>query len=205
MIIVNFKRYPESHGENAVKLAEICKKLSAEYHLLIVCAPDSPDIAACAETGAACWTQKFDPEQSQPTGTLLNHSDFRLSRDALKEEVYLSKSRGDKVCICSETIEETNDLVEMRPDYIAYEPPELIGSQTTSVAEAEPEIIGQAARQCKSAGIPFLVGAGIKSASDVQTSLRQGAVGILVASAVVLADNQEQKLRELASAFSIKS
>jgi triosephosphate isomerase len=205
VILVNFKRYPQAAGENAVKLASICQKLTQEFGFPIIPIPDAPDISLCTKMGIECWTQKFEPNLTQQTGTLLNHSDFRLSRPILKEELYLSITRGDKVCVCSETFEETVELLQNQPHFLAYEPPELIGSKSTSVAEAQPEVIGKAAAECKRAGTPFMVGAGIKSKQDVVTSIKQGAMGILVASAVVEAADQEQKLRELANAFSMKS
>lgn len=202
MIVVNFKRYPEAEGANAVRLAQICKKTASELQLPIIPAVQEKDIAACIEAGIECWSQKFVPEQTSHAGTLINHSDFRLAAAQLKEELYLSKARGDKTCVCTETYEETVEFLMLSPDFLAYEPPELIGSQTTSVAQAKPDVIGKAADACLQIGIPLLVGAGIKSAQDVSVSLKQGAVGILVASAVVQSSNPEEKLRELASAFS---
>jgi len=201
MIIVNFKRYPEALGDNAVVLAKICKRLSHEYAVPIVVAPTLGDLSACVSTGVECWTQKFEEGSLARIGTLLNHSDFRLDMDTLKEEINLSKSRGDKVCLCSANPVEVPELLSLNPNFLAYEPPELIGSKDSSVAEANPEVIGDIARLCQAAGIPLLVGAGIKSAQDVKVSLEQRAIGILVASAVVEAEDQEQKLRELAKAF----
>jgi triosephosphate isomerase (TIM) len=205
VIIVNFKRYPEADGERAVLLAGICKKLTQELNVPIIPVPQEKDLEACAAIGIDCWTQKFVSDPRLHNGTLLNHSDFRLSLEQLKQEVDLSRSRGDKVCVCTATLEETVAFLQLNPDLLAYEPPELIGSQTTSVALAEPEVIGRSAEACLQIGIPLLVGAGVKSANDVTVSLKQGAVGILVASAVVQASNPEEKLRELAQAFNMRA
>lgn len=201
MIVLNFKRYPEATGANAVRLAVICKKLSQEFGIPIIPVPEVSDLQACIDQGIDCWTQKFEPNALNQKGTLLNHSDYRLSLKNLQEEVYLSKSRGDKVCICTQTSEETREFLRLGPDFLAYEPPELIGSETTSVAQAKPEVIGEAARACKEAGIPLLVGAGVKSAQDVVVSLNQGATGVILASAVMRAADQELEVRELAQAF----
>jgi triosephosphate isomerase (TIM) len=202
VIIVNFKRYTEATGINAINLALICQKISAEYNLPIIPAPQGSDIEAINAKGIECWAQKFEPQLEIQLGTLINHSDFRIDeRKMIQEEIYLSKTRGDKVCLCSEVLEEAIELLMFKPDFLAYEPPELIGSKTTSVALAQPDVIGKAAIECSKVGIPLLVGAGIKSAEDVRVSIKQGAVGVLVASAVVQAENQEQKLRELAEAF----
>jgi len=45
--------------------------------------------------------------------------------------------------------------------------------------------------------ISVIVGAGIHSKQDIETSLKMGAKGILVSSDIVLADNPEQELRKL--------
>lgn len=206
MIVVNFKRYPEAAGQFAIQLAKICKKLSSEFGIEIIPVPQLSDLRACIQdVGIACWTQKFEPAADMQSGTLLNHSDFRLDEKHMHEEILASRARGDKVCVCTQTFAETTTMLLAKPDYVAYEPPELIGSKTTSVAQAQPEVIGNTAVLCKQAGIPLLVGAGIKSAEDVVVSLRQGATGVLVASDVVLANDQEKELRELAQAFSIQA
>lgn len=201
MIVVNFKRYPQAAGENAVALAKICLKLQQETGVTIIPVPTAEDLVACTEVGIKCWTQRFEAKESIQKGTLLNHSDFRLERHVLQDEFYLSKSRGDKICLCTASLPETKELISLKPEYLLYEPPSLIGSTTTSVAKSEPEIIGQAAHECKQNNIPLLVGAGIKSTEDVRVSLERGAIGVGVASAIVLADDQEKKLRELLDAF----
>lgn len=205
MIVVNFKRYPEASGDKAVALAKICLQLQQETGVIIIPVPQAQDLMACVALGIKCWTQRFEAKESDQEGTLLNHSDYRLERKILTEEFHLSKSRGDKICICAASLPETKEFLDLNPDFLAYEPPALIASKTSSVAEAEPEIINQGAQVCLAAKIPFLVGAGIKSTKDVEVSLKMGAVGVLVASAVVQAQNQEQKLRELVAGFKIKA
>ncbi len=54
------------------------------------------------------------------------------------------------------------------------------------------------------AGMPIIIGAGVHSAADVKAGLEFGAKGVLVATDVVLAEDPEKELRELASAFIIK-
>lgn len=201
MIIVNFKRYLEASGQNAVVLASICHKLSLEYSLPIIAVPTVADLAACLATGAECWTQKFEQDAVSATGTLLNHSDYRLETSILALQISQCRDRNYKICLCSANPDEVPELLNLRPDMLAYEPPALIGSKTSSVAQAEPNIIGDIAQIAKTAGISLLVGAGIKSALDIKVSLNQGAVGILVATDVVKADNQEQALRELVDGF----
>ncbi len=205
MIIVNFKRYPEASGDRAVALAKVCLQIQQETGVTIVPVPQAKDLAACVALGIKCWTQRFEANESLQKGTLLNHSDYRLEKNILKEEYYLSGSRGDKICICAASLPEAKELVSYKPDFLGYEPPEFIGSKTMSVADAKPEVIGLTAQACKEAGVPLLVGAGIKSANDIKISLKMGAVGVLVATDIVLAVDPAKELRELALAFNMKA
>ena len=77
---------------------------------------------------------------------------------------------------------------------MAYEPPELVGSTTTSVAQAKPEIISQAAEVAKSFGLPLIIGAGIHSQEDIRKGLGLGAVGFAVATNVVKAQDPRSRL-----------
>jgi len=192
MIVVNFKRYVS--GDGAVSLARICKKYGA-----IAC-PQLADLAACVETGAECWTQKYEPLARGHTGTLLNHSDFRLDFKTIEETML--NLEGIKVCVCCKDVEEGIKISTFDPDWLAYEPPELIGNKEKSVSSEEPEDI---LRLVSSVQCPVLVGAGVHNAQDVKIALEMGAKGILVATDVVKAADPEKELRELAEVFVNKS
>jgi len=49
--------------------------------------------------------------------------------------------------------------------------------------------------------IHVICGAGISNAEDVYEAFKLGAEGILVSSSIVKAENQEEKIRELALVF----
>ncbi len=83
------------------------------------------------------------------------------------------------------------------PDFVAYEPRELIGSGR-AVTEVQPAMIRRI-RQLVPASWPLLVGAGIKTAADSQRARELGAAGILVSSAVVLSLEPEKVLLGLAA------
>ena len=99
--------------------------------------------------------------------------------------------------VCAKSDIEGAKLAACKPDYIAVEPPELIGG-TISVSSTRPELIRSAVKKIPCS---VLVGAGIKSGGDVRAALALGAKGILVASGVVKAPDPEKALRELAEAF----
>jgi len=100
---------------------------------------------------------------------------------------------------CADTPENAHEIVKMNPDYIAIEPPELIGG-TVSVSKAKPEVITKtidAVKRIKD--IPVLCGAGIHTNDDVKIALKLGADGVLISSGFVLAKNPEKMLMELMS------
>jgi triosephosphate isomerase len=74
----------------------------------------------------------------------------------------------------------------LSPDFIAYEPPELIGGDV-SVTSAEPSVISDVVKLCSSENIRVLVGAGVKNDQDARMSIELGADGVLIASGIVKA------------------
>lgn len=214
MVIVNFKTYRQATGYKAVNLARACRRVMDDTGVRIVAVPQVADLRNCVEAGAECWAQHVDPvepgkntgwitmedvEEAGAMGTLLNHSEHKLAWEVLEKTMQLIAGRAFEGCICAADLEEVKKVAELKPNYIAYEPPELVGSTEKSVASEKPEIIEQAV---KAVTYPILVGAGIHSQEDVKVGLRLGAKGILVATDVVLAEAPETRLRELVLAFS---
>jgi triosephosphate isomerase len=101
-----------------------------------------------------------------------------------------------KVLIFASDPEKVADFGKLSPDFIAYEPPELIGGEI-SVTSAKPKIISEAVT---AAGrIPLLIGAGIHEKSDIIKALELGAIGAVVSSAVVTATDPEAVFADLLS------
>ena len=173
-------------------MARIAKKYGA-----IVC-PQFDHLVVCVETGVECWTQKYEPMAKGHTGTLLNHSDYRLDFKTIEETML--ELEGIKVCVCCKDVEEGMRIADFGPDFLAYEPPELIGNKDKSVSSEKLEDIQ---RLASSVQIPVFVGAGVHNAQDVKTALEMGAKGILVATDIVKAEDPENELRELVEAFKL--
>ena len=216
MIVVNFKTYQQSIGAAGVRLAQICKKVSDDTKVRIIAAPQLPDLKACADTGIECWAQHIDAiEPGRNTGfvsledivaagakgTLLNHSEHKLNWEILKNTLVKLDQKLD-VCVCAADLEECKRVASLIPKYVAYEPTEFIGNKDLSVASERGDVIKQVVDVL--AGMPIIIGAGVHSAADVKAGLDFGAKGVLVATDVVLAEDPEKELRELASAFIIK-
>ena len=213
MIVVNFKTYKEATGFRATRLAEICRRVERETKVRIVAVPQVADLRNCVETGVECWVQNVDTvEQGKKTGwitvedveeagargTLLNHSEHKLPMELVKSIADQTRGMAFELCLCAASLEEASELDKLAPNYIAYEPPELIGSREKSVASEKPEEIQRLVTSVQSL---VLIGAGVHSKEDVNIGLKLGAKGILLATDVVLAEDPEGELRKLAEAF----
>lgn len=213
--ITNFKNYESAIGHNALELARIHEKVAQETGKSIGIAVSNVDIFRIAkEVKIPVFAQHVDPidygkctghilpqavKKAGAIGTLLNHSERRLDYETLDNAVCCVQKSALKRIVCAENPEEVEKFVDLAPDFIAFEPPELIGSTTASVSSAKPESI---AKSVKLAGkIPLLVGAGVSSVKDVEVALSLGAKGFLVATAITKAADPEKKLREFVSAF----
>lgn len=218
MIFVNYKTYEEGLGPKAVAITKILEDVARQAQVKIIPAVEATDIKEVAgDTTLEVWAQKVDPvepgahtgailaeavQEDGAMGTFLNHSEAKLaSFDELAKAFDRAKSVGLKTLIFAKDLEELKNVCSLGPNFVAYEPPELIGSATTSVAEAEPEIIKEAAETARHAGIPLIVGAGVHSRDDVKKSLELGAVGVAVASNIMKSDNPKQSLTDLTEGF----
>lgn len=218
MIFVNFKTYKQSTGKNAILLANQIKRVSDLTKVTIIPVVQASDIREVKDSmGIEVWAQKIDPvsfgahtgailpeavKEDGAVGVFLNHSEARFeSNSDLEKAILRAKEVGLKTLVFAKDESEVKKFAVFHPDFIAYEPPELIGSRETSVATAKPEIISKVAVLLKDFRVPLIVGAGISDVVDVKKSLELGAVGVAVASSVVLADNPFEKLKELAGGF----
>jgi len=215
IIITNFKTYSSSLGKKAIELAKVHEKVSRETGVSFAVAVNACDISAVSrEVSIPVFAQHIDPaglggftgqmppeavQSAGAVGTLLNHSESRLRLDILEQAVILAKKNSLKICICANTPESGQAVSAFAPDFVAVEPPELIGGDI-SVTSADPEIITKSVEKITESQV--LVGAGIKNGADVKKAIELGAAGVLLASGVTKAENPEEVLRDLASGVS---
>ncbi|MDW7641035.1 MAG: triose-phosphate isomerase, partial [Nitrosarchaeum sp.] len=97
---------------------------------------------------------------------------------------------------------EAKKYVKLNPDYIAIEPPELIGSGK-SVSTEKPELVTKSVQVVNSMknNTKLLCGAGIVSGQDVSKALELGSKGILVASGIIKAKNWTKIIEEFSKAM----
>lgn len=213
VIVVNFKTYEQAIGKNAVGLAKACEKVAKKSGVNIVAAVQAADIYRVASSvKIPVFAQHVDsiaygkntgftlPEAVKAagaSGTLLNHAEHKLDYKVLADTINSCKRLGMTTIVCAAGKEEAAIAAKLNPDFIAVELPELIGT-LVSVSKVKPEVVTSAIKEVKRIkDIPVLCGAGVANGDDVKKALELGTVGVLVATAVVVAKNPEAALTDL--------
>jgi len=212
VLIVNLKEYDEALGNSPLKFAQTAKRLSKKYNITILIAPPDPFIDNTAEI-TLTLSQHLDPfepgahtgallakeiKELGAIGSLINHSEKRIPLDDINKCVDLCKEYELISVVCVQNCKEAEELAISEPDFIAIEPPELIGGEV-SVSSAKPEIIKSSVDCVKKISLhtEVLCGAGIKNGNDVRKAIELGAKGVLVASGVVKSPDIEKSIEEL--------
>ena len=218
MIFVNFKTFEGGTGTRALSLIKIIEDVAGTSGIKIIPVVQASDVKeAVASSKLEIWTQNIDPVtygahtgsilpeavyEDGASGTFLNHSEAKVGEfEMLKSSVRRASEVGLKTLVFASDARELAQVVSLKPTFASYEPPELIGSRETSVAQAHPDIISEAAEICKSASVPLIVGAGVHSGGDVKKSLELGAVGVALATDVVAAADPRAELMDLVEGF----
>jgi triosephosphate isomerase len=216
LILVNLKCYQESIGHGAHRIAKAAREVTDESGICIALAPLYMDIHPVRNHfNLPVFAQHFDPvtpgahtgrmpltavKSTGAVGSLVNHSEYRLSIADIENNVSLLRSEGMISCVCSNNVATTSAIAALGPDFVAIEPPELIGGKI-SVSEANPEIITGSVKAVQEINpdVKVLTGAGIHSGKCVKTALDLGTAGVLLASSVVKAEDPATVLRDLVS------
>ncbi len=216
IVILNFKTYLESTGINALNLAKTCEKVSKETGINFAVAPQALDVYRLAqEIEIPILTQHIDPitpgghtgdillecaKEAGVQGTLINHSEQRMNLTDIDNVIQKTKENNLINIVCTNNINTSAAVATLNPDFIAVEPPELIGSGIP-VSQAEPEVVEGTTATVKSinSSIGVLCGAGISTGDDMKAAIDLGAEGVLLASGIIKADNQEKALLDLVS------
>ena len=203
IVVINFKTYKQ--GKKAIELAKKIEKIDKKI-ILGVQAGDICEINKAVKN--PIYAQHVDykkkgratgfilPESiksDKAKGTFLNHSEHKLSFRILKKTMKRCKKSGLKTLVFASSVKEAKKIERLKPDYLVYEPPELVGGKK-SVSKSKPEVIENMNKRIK---MKFLVGAGIKTNEDVKIALKLGASGIAISSAITKAKNPGKVLKEL--------
>ena len=218
LILVNFKTYSEATGRKALELAKIAENVSLETEVCIGVAPQFVDIMSIARVvSIPIFAQHIDPitpggftghvlpesiKEAGAIGTLINHSERRLKLADIDASVTRAREVDLISVVCTNNAAVSAAVATLKPNMIAVEPPELIGTGI-SVSKAKPEVIMGTVELVKRINphVVILCGAGITWGQDVAAALRLGTEGVLVASGVVKAKDPYKVLLEFAEAI----
>lgn len=213
-LIINFKNYEEVSADKAIKLAESARQVAEKLKIEIVVAPPQPVLALIAKNiQIPVICQHVDNEKMGPStgfvipeiaksygavGSLINHSEHRMKMSSIASLVERMKKLGMASIVCAQEPHEVVEISTLQPDFIAIEPPELIGSGR-AVSKENPVIITKSIQGAAGSRSSVICGAGITDKGDVAKAMELGSQGILVASGIVKANSWEKKITELAS------
>ena len=212
-LIINFKNYPEASAASTIKLAKAAQKVARKLKVEIILAPPQPALALVAKAVTIpVFSQHVDSEKDGATtgyfvpevaksygavGSLVNHSEHRIEMKSIADIVERLRALRMISVVCARTPHEVMEISVFEPDYVAIEPPELIGSGK-AVSKENPAIITKSIESASSR-TKVICGAGIMDKGDIRAAIKLGSHGILVASGVVKAKSWEDKIAELAS------
>lgn len=217
MFIINYKNYEEIAGDNAARLAAVAAAVARKYKIKIAISPPHQLLCAVKKYPGPILAQHVDnvktgsttgfvvPEllkKSKISGSLINHSEHRIPSKDISELVERLRRLGMISVVCVKNVAEAAKYAKLNPNFIAIEPPELIGTGR-AVSTEKPELITKAAQAVKSAKnkTKLLCGAGIVTGQDVRKAVELGSKGILVASGVVKAKDWRAVVEEFSMAM----
>lgn len=218
VIIVNFKVYSEVEGPGAVRLAKECESVALVRKASIVVCPPMVELSKVASAVTVpVFSQHVDnkspgsitgyvsPQSAKAAGAkgaLINHAEHRMPPQDIAAVIEACRKLGLVSVVCTDTAETSAAMAALSPDFIAVEPPELIGGNI-SVTTADPTIVSRTVEMVRAVdpNVKVLCGAGVKSGKDVRAALDLGASGVLMASGVVKAKDVKAALQDLVSAL----
>ncbi|MGB7992909.1 triose-phosphate isomerase [Methanoregula sp.] len=216
LILVNLKTFKEGMGNRAHMIATAAQLVARETGATIGVAPGYIDLhPLCHHFAIPVYAQHVDGYEpgartghipvealklAGAAGSLVNHSERRLTLAEIELSVRALQSHKMVAVVCSNNEITSAGAAALGPEYVAIEPPELIGSGI-SVSKANPEIIKRsvAAVHAVNPKVKVLTGAGIQSGECVKIAVDLGTDGVLLASSVVKSPDPAAVLRDLVS------
>lgn len=214
-LVINLKNYGEISGDNSTKIVQDALKASMLNQTDIIIAPPPSSIFALSKIKIPIISQHVDDVPVGATtgfivpeivksygalGSIINHSEHKIEHTQIKNLVKRLRELEMVSIVCATDLDEVNAVSRFSPDFLAIEPPELIG-KGVAVSKANPSIIKDSVRVAKrnSSAVRVLCGAGIVDKYDVEKALELGAEGILIASGIVKSSSWYNKIQELSS------
>jgi triosephosphate isomerase len=216
VIVLNVKTYEEATGLKCLEIAKLMEKISLELDVNMAISVQATDIKMCSDNvSIPVWAEHIDPikpgshtgwtlpeavKSAGAVGTLINHSEHRLILADIDVCISRAKDLNLDHIVCSNNVETSMAIATLGTNFVAVEPPELIGGDI-SVTTADPDIVSNSVSAVKdiNKNVKILCGAGVKNGKDVSKAIELGADGVLLASGIVKAKDKEAVIRDLAS------
>ncbi|GHT95097.1 triose-phosphate isomerase [Spirochaetia bacterium] len=205
------------YGEEILKLAEYADKLAVEFDVDIILDPQTIDIPVIAGhcKHIHIFAQHMDgipvgrgmgallPEALKAAGadgTLLNHTERRLSLTDLELTINRARELGLMTMVCADNPAQAVGIAGFSPDSIVVESPDQIGAgnrtreDNDAIARINARIHGIDPR------IRILHAAGIKTAQDVYNVIAAGSEGSGSSSGITNAEDPYKMLHDMVEA-----
>ena len=207
MIIINTKNY--RFGNSLLNLAKQIKKFLP--NVLIAVPPT--EIFHIKNTRLKVYAQHLDYfntdkatgfiiaqaiKSAGASGTLLNHSEHKISIKKLAETIKACKKLNLEIIVCAANLNEVKKIIKLKPDAIAFEDPKLI-STGKSITKYNSKELRRFIEIIKNKKIIPICGAGISTSEDVKGAYALGCKGVLIASAIANSKNPVPLLKQLKS------
>jgi len=218
VLIINLKTYESGTGKRALELAKTANRIAEQTGASIALAVQPADIYRVSkEVSVPVLAQHVDPiefgshtgyilpecvKESGALGTLINHSERRIGLENAERVIKRCQEAGLITIVCAESVEEAKQISMFKPEFIAFEDPELIGT-LRSISKVKPENVRMFSSLLAGSGIKPLCGAGVATREDVRAALELGTEGVLLASAVTKAENPAQALEDLVKGLKV--
>ena len=213
-LVINLKNYDEIYSHFSVDISKISESIATETDVEIIVCPPNPVLYKVVENvSIPIYAQHVDdakigsstgsivPELIKSIncqGSLINHSEKRISINEIEKLIQRFRELDLTSLVCALSIDEVESIAKLKPDIIAIEPPELIGSGR-AVSKVNPKIISDSVDTVNliDKNIDVLCGAGIMTGEDVSIALELGSKGILIASGIIKSDDWKSIILEL--------
>jgi len=210
MIIINFKNY-----KSGKEVLVLCRKIEKYLSEAVVAVGDYDIRLVSVKTKLRVFAQHVDyykteratgfaiPEivkRAGAEGSLLNHSEHRLTEETIRRTIKRTNEAGLKIVLCVESVKQAVRLRDLKPWAIAYEDSELVASGR-SITQFRQNDIEDFVGVLKGSKILPLCGAGIHTKYDVLAAKQIGCKGVLISSAIAKSRNAEKLLKELKKVY----
>ena len=213
-LVINLKNYSEIYSNFSIDISKISESVASDTGVEIIVCPPNPVLYTVIENvSIPIYAQHVDdakvgsstgsivPELIKSIncqGSLINHSEKRIPIKDIEKLIERFNELDLTSLVCAQSIEEVESIAKLKPDIIAIEPPELIGSGR-AVSKVNPKIISDSVNTVNSIdkNIDVLCGAGIMTGEDVSIALELGAKGILIASGIIKSNDWKSIILEL--------